>query len=60
MKNGGLILWHAIAICDMFKTSWQMGKHLMNGVSENHLKALLFRLVQWLKIIVLTGIFTGF
>ena len=23
MKNGGLIPWNAIAICDMFKTSWQ-------------------------------------
>ena len=38
MKNGGLILWHAIAISDMFKSSWQMGKHLTNGVSENQLK----------------------
>ena len=36
MKNGGLILWCAFAICEMFKTSWQMEKHLMDGVSENH------------------------
>ena len=23
MKDGGLLLWNAIAICEMFKTSWQ-------------------------------------
>ena len=28
MKNGGLILWNAAAICEMSKTSWQMGKPL--------------------------------
>ena len=26
MKNGGLILWNAIAFCEMSKTSWQKGK----------------------------------
>ena len=26
MKNGGLIRWNAIAICEMSKTSWRMGK----------------------------------
>ena len=26
----------------MSKTSWQMGKHLVNGDLENHLKALSF------------------
>ena len=26
MKNGGLILWNATAICEMFKTSLQTGK----------------------------------
>ena len=26
MKNGGLILWNAIAFWEMSKTSWQMGK----------------------------------
>ena len=51
MNNGGLILWNAIAIRDMYKTSWQTGKHLMKGDSENHLKAQSFRLVQWLNII---------
>ena len=29
MNNGGLVLWNAIAICEMFKTSWQMGQNLM-------------------------------
>ena len=52
MKSGGLILWNAIAICEMSKTSWQMGKHVTNGDLENHLKARSFRLVQWLKIIL--------
>ena len=28
MKSGGLILWNAIATCEMFKTNWQMGQHL--------------------------------
>ena len=28
MKNGGLILWNAAAICEMSKTSWQVGKPL--------------------------------
>ena len=50
MKHGGLIPWNAIAIYEMFKTSWQMGKHLTKGVSENHLKARFFRLVQRLNI----------
>ena len=27
MKNGELILWNAVAICDMSMTSWQMVKH---------------------------------
>ena len=36
MKNGGLILWHAVAICEMFKTSWQTGKLFAKNDSENH------------------------
>ena len=38
MKNGGLILWNAVAICEMSKTSWQMGKLFVKGDSENHFK----------------------
>ena len=38
MKNVGLILWNVTAICEMFKTSWQMGKHLMKDDLENHQK----------------------
>ena len=30
MINGGQILWNAIAICEMFKTSWQTGKLCVN------------------------------
>ena len=36
MKNGGLVLWHALAICEMSKTSCRTGEHLMNGDSENY------------------------
>ena len=39
MKNGGLILCNAVAVYEMFKTSWKMGKHLVRGDSENHLKS---------------------
>ena len=46
MNNGGLVLWTAIAFCEMSKTSWQMGKLVMNGDLENHLKARLFLLEQ--------------
>ena len=46
MKNGGLILWNAILICDMSKTSWRMEKIFTKGVSEKHLNAWSFRLVQ--------------
>ena len=42
-ENGGLILWSAIAICEMSKTTWQMEKHLMNSDLEYHLKARSFR-----------------
>ena len=38
MNDGGLILWNAIAICEMSKTSWQMDKDLMKDDSENHSK----------------------
>ena len=38
MKSGGLVLWIAIAICELFKTSWQTGKHFMRDDLENHLK----------------------
>ena len=39
MKNGWLILCNALVLCEMFKTSAQTGKHLMSGVSEDHLGA---------------------
>ena len=51
MKNGGLILWNAIAICEMSKTSWQMGKLIMEGDSEDHLKVQSFFSEQRLNII---------
>ena len=52
MKNVGLILWNdVIPICETYKTSWLMGKHLMKDDSEIHLKAPLFRLVHLLSII---------
>ena len=27
MQNGGLILWNAVAVCEMSTTSWQVGRH---------------------------------
>ena len=30
MRSGGRILWNAIAICEVSKTSWQTGKLRMN------------------------------
>ena len=51
MKNGGLILWNAVSFIEMFKTSWQMGEHLMRDDLENHMKDRSFRSVQWLNII---------
>ena len=34
MKNGVQIPWNAVVICEMSKTSWQMGKHLMRRLGE--------------------------
>ena len=36
MKNGGLIPWNVIVICEAFKTSCRTGKHLVNGDWEKH------------------------
>ena len=38
MESGGQILWNAVAICEMFKTSWQRGKRHTKEDSENHSK----------------------
>ena len=38
MKDGGLMLWNAGAMCEMFKTSWQTGKLRMKDDVENHFK----------------------
>ena len=38
MKSGGPILWSAIAICEMSKTSLEMGKHSMKDDLKNHSK----------------------
>ena len=47
MKNGGQIPWNAIPICETFKISCLMGRHLMRGDSANHSKDRLFRLARW-------------
>ena len=46
-KSGGLIRWKITAICEMSKTSCQMGKHLTNIDLDNHLKDQHFRLAPW-------------
>ena len=75
MISGGQILWNALDICEMSKTSWQTGKLRMNEDLGNHLKDQLFHLVHWWNISqiprdkaiihqfgkkVLTGIFLGY
>ena len=39
MKDGGPILWNAIAVCEMSKTSWQKGKLFMKDDLQNHQRA---------------------
>ena len=51
MRNGGRIPCNAIAICEMSKTPWQLGKLFTKGDSENHLQAQWFLLERWLNII---------
>ena len=34
-EDGGLILWTAILICDMSKTSWRMEKTLRKALQRN-------------------------
>ena len=43
----GQILWNAIAICEVSKTSWQTMKLLMNEDLGNLSKDQLFHLVHW-------------
>ena len=50
MKIGGRIPWNVTAICETFKISCLMGRHLVRGGSDNHLKARLFRLERWWNI----------
>ena len=47
MKIGRRIPWSATAICETFKLSCLIGRHLMRGSSEYHVKARLFRLERW-------------
>ena len=50
MRSGERIPWSVTDICETFKTSCLMGKHITNGDSANHSKDFLFRLVRWSKI----------
>ena len=47
MNGGGLTQWNAIAICEMSKISWKMGKLCMNEDLGNLSKDYLFHLVHW-------------
>ena len=40
MENGGRIPWNAIAICEVSKTSWQMGKPFMRHGWENQFSSI--------------------
>ena len=46
-KNGGRIPWNVTAICETFKISCLMVRHLVKGDSENHLTDKWYRLEQW-------------
>ena len=46
-ENGGRVPWHATAICETYKISCLLGRDLMRGSSDNHLKDQSFHLVQW-------------
>ena len=48
MKNGGLTLWSALAICEMVKTSWQMGELPHERRYGEHAKERSFRSEQCL------------
>ena len=48
MKSDGWIPWNAIAICEMFKTSWQTGNMKINEDLGNHLKDQFYHLTHWL------------
>ena len=50
VTNGGRIPWNATAICETFKISCLLGRHLMKGGSEDHLTNQLSRLEQWSNI----------
>ena len=52
MKDGGLIQWNAIPICEMSKTSWQTRKHRTKDDLENHSKGQWYLLEQWLNSII--------
>ena len=47
MTSDGQILWNAVAICEMSKTSKQTGQLRMNEDVENLSKDQLFHLVHW-------------
>ena len=38
MKSGSRILWNVVAVCEMTKTSWQMGNLGVKDGLENHAK----------------------
>ena len=49
-KNGGRIPWSVTAICETYKISCLMGKHLMRGDSANHSTDPQFHVVRWSNI----------
>ena len=49
MKVGGQILWNVTPICETSQIYYLMGRRPMKDVLGNHLKDLLFHLVQWLS-----------
>ena len=55
MKVGGQILWNVTPICETSQIYCLMGRRPMKDVLGNLLMDLLFHLVHWLSIILLTA-----
>ena len=54
-KVGGQIRWNVTPICETSQISYLMGRRPMKDVLGNHLKDLLFHLVHWLSITLISA-----
>ena len=54
MQVGGQILWNVTPICETSQIYYLMGRRPVKDVLDNHLKDLLFHLVHWVSITLLS------